>query len=142
MRFRTTFRRGVFALVIIFGLGSLHAAACPILCATQHCTEHNEKSTILGIPRYHACCCPGNSNGTNRTLCSTSANGCMTHAQFTALLNSNGIGMLETCSLEILTPRSVPLVNSSLSIITYASLSPPGFSSGKAICRKASLLRV
>jgi hypothetical protein len=44
--------------------------------------------------------------------------------------------------LSVLTPGWVPMVSSPISITTYASLSPPGFSSGIAICRKASLLRI
>jgi len=141
MRGRTTFRRCVLALVIIFGLGSLHAVACPILCATQHCTEHSQKSAIPGLPSPHACC-PGHSKGTNGTLCRGLENGCMTHAQFTAFLNSAGIGTLQIPSLSVLTPGWVPLLSSTISITTCASLSPPGCSSGKAICRKASLLRI
>ena len=140
MRCKAVLRRRVLALVITFGLGSFHAVACPILCATQHCTEHSEKSTIPRMPSSHACC-PGHSNGTKGTLCDSPAIGCLTHAQSTALLNSAGIGTRQVRSLSILAPSWVPLV-SSLSVVTHASLSPPGFSSGKAICQKESLFRI
>ncbi len=131
----------VVALVITFGLGSLNAAACPILCSAEHCMEHTGTSTLPVMPAGSHACCPGHSGGGSGAHCGAAASGCP-HAQYTAFSNSAAIGAPQVSSLSILTLHWVPRLNPAFSTATYSSPSPPGFLTGKAICQKESLFRI
>jgi hypothetical protein len=67
----------------------------------------------------------------------------MAHAQYVAFLVPAGTAAPQfRCLSMIAPPDRVPLVSSTLSMVIYASLSPPGFSSGRSICLKESFLRI
>ena len=141
MRCKTTSRWRVLALVITFGLGSLNAAACPILCSAEHCTEHTGASTLPVMPAGSHPCCPSHSGGGNGANCGATANGCA-YAQYTAFPNSAGMGAPRLHSFSVLTLNWVPLESPTSSMVTASSPSPPGFSTGKAVCQKQSLFRI
>ena len=140
MRCKTISRWRVLALVIAFGLGSLNAAACPILCSAAHCIEHGGVSALPVTPGSHPCC-PRHSGGGNGAHCGAAANGCP-YAQYTAFSNSAGVGAPQVSSWSILALHRVPWQSSTSSMDTYSSPSPPAFSTGKAICQRVSLLRI
>jgi hypothetical protein len=141
MKRKRAFRQSALALVIIFGLGSLDAIACPMLCAARHCMGHLGNSTVSSMPSAHPCC-PGQSTGMKGSVCGAPVSACLAHAQYAAFLNSPQASKPRARTLSNVTPSWIPRMSSAFSIVTYASPSPPPCSSGKTICQKASILRI